>query len=63
VETFFRDTKQDLGFGDCELRYAAGASRRWHLLMLAYSFLKLGASPVPWLLWYARTLTRRSIDE
>lgn len=44
VETFFRDTKQDLGFGDCELRQAAGASRHWHLLMLAYSLLKLGAA-------------------
>ena len=44
VETFFRDIKQDLGFGDCELRHAAGASRHWHLLMLAYSLLKLGAA-------------------
>jgi len=44
VETFFRDTKQDLGLGDCELRYAAGASRHWHLLMLAYSLLKLGTA-------------------
>ncbi len=44
VETFFRDTKQDLGFGDCELRHGASASRHWHLLMLAYSLLKLGAA-------------------
>jgi len=44
VETFFRDTKQDLGFGDCELRHAAGASRHWNLLMLAYSLLKFGAA-------------------
>ncbi|MDJ1433797.1 IS701 family transposase [Halostagnicola sp. A-GB9-2] len=44
VETFFRDTKQDLGFGDCELRHVAGASGDWHLLMLAYSLLKLGAA-------------------
>lgn len=44
VETFFRDTKQDLGFGNCELRHAAGASRHWHLVMLAYSLLKLGAA-------------------
>lgn len=44
IETFFRDTKQDLGFGDCELRHAAGASGDWHLLMLAYSLLKLGAA-------------------
>ena len=28
VETFFRNTKQDLGLGDYELRHAAGASRR-----------------------------------
>jgi hypothetical protein len=44
IETFFRDTRQDLGFGDCELRHAAGASGHWHLLMLAYSLLKLGAA-------------------
>jgi len=44
VETFFKDTKQDLGFEDCELRHGEGASRHWHLLMLAYSFLKLGAA-------------------
>ncbi|SDY31295.1 SRSO17 transposase [Halobellus clavatus] len=44
VETFFRDTKQDLGFGDCELRHTAGASRHWHLLMLAYSLLKFSAA-------------------
>ena len=44
VETFFRDTKQDLGLGDCELRHAAGASRPWHLLMLAYSLLKFGTA-------------------
>ncbi|WP_394296109.1 transposase [Halorubrum coriense] len=40
VETFFRGTKQDLGFVDCELRHAAGSSQHWHLLMLAYSLLK-----------------------
>jgi hypothetical protein len=44
IETFFRDTKQDFGFGDCELRHAADTSRHWHLLMLAYSLLKLGAA-------------------
>jgi len=43
-ETLFRDTKQDLGFGDCEHRHAAGASRHRHLQMLAYSFLKLGTA-------------------
>jgi hypothetical protein len=44
IEMFFKDTKQDLGFGDCELRQAAGAGRHWHLLMLAYSLLKLDAA-------------------
>ncbi|WP_020221299.1 transposase [Halarchaeum acidiphilum] len=43
VETFFKDTKQNLGFGDCELRHAASASQYWPLLMLAYSLLKFGA--------------------
>ena len=42
IETFFEDSKQDLGFGDCELQRDEGASRHWHLLMLAYSLLRLG---------------------
>lgn len=44
IETFYEDSKQNLGLGDCELRQAAGASGDWHLLMLAYSLLKLGAA-------------------
>jgi hypothetical protein len=44
IETFFRDTEHDLGFEDCELRHAAGASRHWHLMTLAYSLSKLGAA-------------------
>jgi SRSO17 transposase len=42
IETFFEDSKQDLGFGDCELQRDEGASRHWYLLMLAYSLLRLG---------------------
>ena len=42
VEVFFEDSKQDLGFGDCEVRDEEGASRHWHLQMLAYSLLRLG---------------------
>ena len=42
VEVFFEDSKQDLGFGDCEVRDERGASRHWHLQMLAYSLLRLG---------------------
>ena len=44
IETFFRDSKQDLGFEDCEVERDAGANRHWHLLMLAYSALRLGVA-------------------
>lgn len=42
VESFFEDSKQDLGLGDCEVRDDEGASRHWHLQMLTYSLLRLG---------------------
>ena len=42
IETFFEDSKQDLGLGDCEVQRDEGASKHWHLLMLAYSLLRLG---------------------
>ena len=41
IETFFEDSKQDLGLGDCELRDAEGTSAVWHLQMLTYSLLRL----------------------
>ena len=41
IETFFEDSKQYLGFGDCEMQLEEGASRHWYLLMAAYSFLCL----------------------
>lgn len=41
IETFFEDSKQDLGLEDCEMREDEGASRHWHLLMLAYGLLRL----------------------
>jgi len=43
IETFFEDSKQDLGLGDCEVRDDEGASRHWHLQMLTYSLLRLGS--------------------
>lgn len=43
IETFFQDSKQDLGFGDCEVQQDRSAKRHWHLLMLAYSLLRLGS--------------------
>ena len=41
IETFFEDSKQDLGLGDCEMQPDEGASRHWHLLMAAYSLVRL----------------------
>ncbi len=41
IETFFEDSKQDLGLGDWELQTDEGASRHWHLLMAAYSLMRL----------------------
>jgi SRSO17 transposase len=41
IETFFEDSKQDLGLGDCEMQTNEGASRHWHLLMAAYSLVRL----------------------
>jgi len=41
IETFFEDSKQDLGLGDCEMQTDEGASRHWHLLMAAYSLVRL----------------------
>ena len=41
IETFFEDSKQDLGLGDCEMQTDKGASRHWHLLMAAYSLVRL----------------------
>ncbi len=41
IETSFEDSKQDLGLGDCEMRTNEGASRHWHLLMAAYSLVRL----------------------
>jgi hypothetical protein len=42
IETFFEDSKQDLGLGDCEVHNSDGASRHWHRQMLTYSLLRLG---------------------
>ena len=41
IETFYRDAKQHLGLGDCQLRKGKGIRRYWYLVFLAYSLLKL----------------------
>lgn len=39
TETFHRDGKQQLGLGDCQLRWSEGQTRHMYLVMLAYSLL------------------------
>jgi hypothetical protein len=39
TETFHRDSKQELGMGDCQLRDGQGQTRHMYLVMLAYSLL------------------------
>lgn len=41
IETFFEDSKQDLGFADCEAQRSTSARRHWQLVMLAYSLARL----------------------
>ncbi|APW96324.1 transposase [Halobiforma lacisalsi AJ5] len=41
IETFFEDSKQDLCVGDYEIQADEGASRYWHLLIAAYSLVRL----------------------
>ncbi len=43
IETFFEDSKQEIGLRDCEVRDPEGASGDWHLQMLTYSLLRLGS--------------------
>ncbi len=43
IETFFEDSKEDLGLGGCEVRDSDSASRHWQLQMLTYSLLRLGS--------------------
>jgi hypothetical protein len=41
VEEFYRDAKQHLGLGDCQMRSAEGTRRHWYLVLLMYSLLRL----------------------
>lgn len=43
IETFYEDTKQNLGFEDYEMRKLRGIIRHWYLVFLAYTLLQLGA--------------------
>jgi len=39
TEAFYRDGKQELGMGDCQLRDGQGQTRHMYLVMLAYTLL------------------------
>ena len=41
IETFYKDTKQNLGLGSCQLRSLEGTRRHWSLVNSAYSLLKI----------------------
>jgi SRSO17 transposase len=41
IETFYRDVKQLLGFGDYQVLKAKAQKRHWHLVLTAYTLLRL----------------------
>ena len=47
IETFFRDSKQNLGFEDYQLRDLWGIKRHWYLIFLAYSLQVSGLRNSP----------------
>jgi len=44
IDTFYKEAKQNLGFGSYQVRKLKGIMRHWYLVFLAYSLLKLGAA-------------------
>jgi len=69
VETFYRDSKQNLGLGDYELRDLTGIKRHWYLVFLSYTLLTLNSmdgSLHKWIKTNVRTIgekCRRTISE
>jgi SRSO17 transposase len=57
IETFYRDSKQNLGLEDCELRNIKGIKRHWHLMFLAYSLLQLGSTDTTLSRWLKANIT------
>jgi hypothetical protein len=47
IEAFFRDSNQNLGLEDYQLRDLRGIKRHWYLIFLAYSLLVSGLSGMP----------------
>lgn len=43
IETFYRDSKQNLGLEDYEMRDLLGIKRHWYLVFLSYTLLTLSS--------------------
>ena len=43
IETFYRDSKQNLGLGDYAMRDLQGIKRHWYLVFLSYTLLRLSS--------------------
>lgn len=44
IENFYKDAKQHLGLGKCQVRNLNGIKKHWYLVFLAHSVLKLGVT-------------------
>ncbi len=69
IETFYRDSKQNLGLGDYEMRDLKGIKRHWYLVFLSYTLLTLNSmdgSLHKWIKTNVRTIgekCRRTISD
>lgn len=57
TETFHRDSKQQLGLGDCQVRSGEGQTRHVYLVSAAYSLLMSSLHQGCLQDWVRRTLT------
>lgn len=44
IETFYKDAKQHLGLGKCQMRNLEGIKKYWYLVLMAHSALKLNVT-------------------
>jgi len=56
IETFYRDSKQNLGLEDYELRKLQGIIRHWYLVFLAYTILQLSSKEKSLTKWFKSNL-------
>ena len=56
IETFYKDSKQNLGLEDYELRKLKGIIRHWYLVFLAYTILQLSSKEKSLTKWFKSNL-------